>query len=77
MSISEQGLVAINAYEHANAAAWGAKHHSECYAMKLMVEHLHTTHGFGPRKIGKLVGIKYPLVEKMLCLNHGISRTEK
>lgn len=69
MTISDQGWAAIQAYEHANAASCGAKQDAQCYAMKLMVEHLHAIHGFGPRKIGKLIGLKYTLVEKMLRPN--------
>lgn len=69
MTISDQGWAAIDAYEQANAASHEAKQNAKCYAMRLMVEHLHAVHGFGPRKIAKLMGLKYPLVQKMLCPN--------
>ena len=69
MTISEQGWAAINAYEQAGIASLEARENAQCYAMKLMVDHLHTVHGFGPRKISKLMGLKYTIVMKMICPN--------
>lgn len=55
--------------EKPSSASYHAREDAQAYAMKLMVEHLHDVHGFGPRKIGKLMGLKYTLVEKMLSPN--------